>query len=168
MSVRSLLIAAAALALSACGIFAPPSMTPGESESAIIARMGKPTAIYQDGANRLLEYRTNPGGKETWMYRIDSSGRAVGLALVLTVEKFASIRVGQDRQQDVLRKVGAPYDKSYLNLSDHDVWSYMYLENGVWDSLMHVHFDRSGVGRLRLNAIDESRRPVAATADGGP
>ena len=158
---RKFLMAVIAVALTACGVFAPPSVAPGESEASIVSRMGKPTGIYQDGPNRLLEYRTNPGGQNTWMFRLDPSGRALGMEQVLTVEKFASIRIDQDSKEDVLRKVGGPYETSYLRLPDLQVWTYMYLENGVWDSLMHIHFDRNGTVRKMMNAPDLWRRPLA-------
>ena len=157
--IRYFLLASAAILASACSVLAPPSVAPGESEAAVVSRMGRPTAIYQDGPDRLLEYRTNPGGQNTWMVRLDESGRAKSIEQVLTVEKFSTVRVDQDKKVDVLRKVGAPFETSYLNLPDLEVWTYMYLENGVWDSLMHIHFDRSGTVKMLMNAPDLWRRP---------
>ncbi|MDB5798165.1 MAG: hypothetical protein JWP36_2067 [Paucimonas sp.] len=148
------------LLATACSVLAPPSVTPGESEATVISRLGKPTGVYQDGSDRLLEYRTNPGGQNTWMVRVGPNG-AKSIEQVLTVEKFATIRPGQDKKEDVLRKVGAPYETSYLRFPDLTVWTYMYLENGAWDSLMHVHFDNTGTVKMLMNAPDLWRRPVA-------
>lgn len=152
----------AAVLLSGCAFLAPPSITPGENESAVIARMGKPTARYPDGNGHLLEYRKGPAGQETFMVRIDPAGRVVSMEQVLTSARFASIKVNQDKKEDVLRRFGAPYETSYLPLSDLQIWSYTYLENDVWDSIMHIHFDRNGTVRLMINAPDPSRRPVSA------
>jgi hypothetical protein len=153
--------AAALLIASGCAMLVPPSVSPGESEAAIVARMGTPSGIYQDGAERLLEYRTNPGGQETWMVRLDASRRAKSIEQVLTSAKFATVRINQDRREDVLRKVGAPYETSYLSIPELDVWTYMYKEGGVWDRLMHIHFDRSGMVTMLLNARDYMRDPDA-------
>lgn len=158
-AIRYFLCAAMFSVISGCALLAPPSVSPGESEAAIVARMGKPSGIYQDGQDRLLEYRTNPGGQETWMVRLDASGRAKSIEQVLTAEKFATVRLNQDRREDVLRKVGAPYETSYLSLPELDVWTYMYKENGVWDRLMHVHFDRSGTVKMMMTARDLWRDP---------
>ncbi len=81
---------------------------------------------------------------------------------MLTGEKFASVQVNKDRTEDVLRKVGGPYEKTYLSIPELDVWSYMYKENGVWDRVMHVHFDRNGTVKLMLNARDYWRDPDPA------
>ncbi|MDO8299176.1 hypothetical protein [Lacisediminimonas sp.] len=151
--------AATLLIASGCAMLAPPSVSPGESETAIVARMGRPSGVYQDGADRLLEYRTNPGGQQTWMVRLDASGRARSIEQVLTSEKFATLRINQDRREDVLRKVGAPYERSYLSIPELDVWTYMYKENGVWDRLMHIHFDRNGTLKMLMNARDYMRDP---------
>ncbi len=156
------LIAATFSIATGCSVFAPPSISPGESQAAVVARMGNPTGIYQDGPDRLLEYRTNPGGQQTWMVRMDPSGRAKSIEQVLTGEKFASVQLNKDRTDDVLRKVGAPFERTYLSIPELDVWTYMYKENGAWDRLMHVHFDRTGTVKMMLNARDYWRDPDPA------
>lgn len=148
--------------LTACASFpGKPSITPGESESAVVSRLGKPTGTYQDGPDRLLEYRTNPGGQATWMVRLDGSGHARSIEQVLTTEKFATIQPRVDTKESVLRKVGAPYETSYLRFSQQDVWTYMYLDQGVWDNLMHVQFGPDGKVNSLMNAPDLWRRPIA-------
>lgn len=156
----------AALLLSACGVLQNPSVQPGETEQQVISRLGKPTGSYQDGNDRLLEYRTNPGGQATWMVRLDGNGRVKGMEQVLTDQKFASIKPDVDDKESVLRKVGAPYERSYLALPQQDVWTYMYQEQGVWDNLMHIHFGRDGRVKMLMNAPDLWRRPVAGGGHG--
>jgi hypothetical protein len=166
MKLARFLPLAIALPLSACALLTPPSVTPGENESTVISRLGKPTGVYQDGPDRLLEYRTNPGGQATYMVRVDNGGHAKSLEQVLTTDKFATIKPGVDTPESVLRKVGAPYEKSYLSLSKQDVWTYMYRDQGVWDNLMHVQFGQDGKVSMLMNAPDLSRRPVAGGGHG--
>lgn len=162
-----LCVLACLLTLGACAsVLSNPSVTPGENESAVISRMGKPTAVYQDGQDHLLEYRTNPGGQATYMVRVDNGGHARSLEQVLTSEKFATIKPGMDTKESVLRKVGAPYETSYLSLSKQDVWSYMYRDQGVWDNLMHVQFGPDGKVSMLMNAPDLWRRPAAGGGHG--
>ncbi len=67
---------------------------------------------------------------------------------------FAKIEVGKARKDEVLRLVGRPAETSRVFQHDDEVWSYRYKESEVWNSLMHVHFDRDGVVRMRMNGPD--------------
>ena len=138
------------LALSGCAT--PP--VPGETADAVIARWGKPSAIHAAGQDRLYEYPSGPLGQFTWMARFGPDARLVSLEQVLTSEKFATLRVGQSTREEVMRTVGRPAEHAYLRLRDQEVWSYRYKEAGVWNSMMHVHFDRAGVVQMMQNGPD--------------
>jgi hypothetical protein len=140
--------------LSACSVLMPAPVNVGDSESELIAKRGEPTHRYQDGRDRLLEYALGPWGQRTYMARVDANGKVVSFEQVLTVQKFASIKVGEANKSDVLRTIGAPSETSYLTLTDLEVWSYPYKESEVWNSLMHVHFDKAGIVRKMLNGPD--------------
>jgi hypothetical protein len=140
--------------LSACSVLMPAPVNVGDSESELIAKRGEPTHRYQDGRDRLLEYALGPWGQRTYMARVDANVKVVSFEQVLTVQKFASIKVGEANKSDVLRTIGAPSDTSYLTLTDLEVWSYPYKESEVWNSLMHVHFDKAGIVRKMLNGPD--------------
>lgn len=140
--------------LSACASILPRAVNIGDTEAEVIAKRGQPTHRYRDGNMQLLEYMTGPWGQRTYMARLDTSGRLVSFEQVLTVEKFGSIKVGEANKETVLRTVGAPSETSYLPLRDLEVWSYPYKENDVWNSMMHVHFDRTGVVQQMLNGPD--------------
>jgi hypothetical protein len=140
--------------LSACSVLMPAPVNVGDSESQLVAKRGEPTHRYQDGRERLLEYATGPWGQRTYMARIDANGKVVSFEQVLTVRKFASIKVGEAKKEDVLRIIGAPSETSYFARTDLEVWSYPYKESDVWDSLMHVHFDKAGIVRQMLNGPD--------------
>lgn len=140
--------------LTACASMFPQPIAIGELESAVLAKRGQPTHRYQDGKDHLLEYATGPWGQKTYMARIGPDGKVVSFEQVLTAAKFATIKVGAATKDDVLRTVGAPSETSYLSLTDLEVWSYPYKEHDVWNSLMHVHFDRNGVVQKMLNGPD--------------
>lgn len=154
---RSILLVMVAL-LCGCATLFPAEVRIGDNEAEIIQKRGQPTHRYKDGNAELLEYATGPWGQRTYMARLEN-GRATSFEQVLTVEKFATIRVGEANKDTVLRTIGAPGDTSYLSLRDLEVWSYAYKENEVWDSMMHVHFDRSGIVRQMLNGPDPRRDP---------
>lgn len=145
--------------LTGCAALMPAPVNVGDTEAQLIAKRGQPTHEYRDGNDRLLEYMRGPWGQQTYMARIDPQHRVVSFEQVLTVQKFASIKVGSSTKEDVLRTIGAPSETSYLPLTDLEVWSYPYKEYDVWNSLMHVHFDRTGIVRKMLNGPDPRYDP---------
>ncbi|GAB3544658.1 lipoprotein [Noviherbaspirillum agri] len=151
---RNIITAGSLLVLGACASILPAPVNIGDSEAEVIAKRGQPTHRYQDGKDQLLEYALGPWGQKTYMVRIDENRKVRSFEQVLTNEKFATIKVGEATKADVLRTIGAPSETSYLSLTDLEVWSYPYKESGVWNSMMHVHFDRTGVVRKMLNGPD--------------
>ena len=144
----------AALVLGGCAAFMRETPHPGEPRAEVVAKLGPPSAVYPDPPGQVLEYATGPMGQSTWMARIGPDGRLLSFEQVLTGEKFATIKVGAANKQDVLRIIGRPAETGYLRLGDYEVWSYRYKESNVWDSMMHVHFDRGGIVRMMLNGHD--------------
>lgn len=140
--------------LPGCATLFPGSVKIGDTESIVIAKRGYPTNRYQDDKSTLLEYNLGPWGQKTYMARLDASGKVVSFEQVLTVQQFATIKVGIANKNDVLRTIGAPSETSYLSLREMEVWSYPYKEHNVWNSVMHVHFDRTGIVRQMLNGPD--------------
>jgi outer membrane protein assembly factor BamE (lipoprotein component of BamABCDE complex) len=155
MKFRTGVLFAAILAtLVGCASLMPATVNVGETEPQVIAKLGQPTNRYQNGHERLLEYAQGPWGQKTYMARIGADGRLISYEQVLTTQKFSTIKIGEATKSDVLKTIGAPSDTSYLSLTDLEVWSYPYKESDVWNSLMHVHFDRNGVVRKMLNGPD--------------
>lgn len=142
------------LALAGCAAFRP-APVPGDSESVVIQKLGKPNAVYPDpSGGRELEYTQQPMGQFAYMAHIGPDGRLTSYEQVLTNEKFGSIAVDHATKDDVLRTVGHPADYSAVAFHNYEVWSYRYRESGVWNSMMHVHFDQQGVVRQMLNGPD--------------
>lgn len=153
--------------LTGCASLMPPAVNVGDSEADLVAKRGRPTNQYTEGNERIYEYMQGPWGQRTYMARIDSTGRVKSFEQVLTNEKFASIEVGKATKDTVLRTIGAPSETSYLSLRDLEVWSYPYKESNVWNSLMHVHFDRAGVVRQMMNGPDPRFDPDERFLFGG-
>jgi hypothetical protein len=140
--------------MSACSVLMPAPVNIGDPESELLAKRGEPTHRYQVGQDRLLEYALGPWGQRTYMARIGPNGKVVSFEQVLTVQKFGTIKEGEATKNDVLHTVGAPTETSYLSLTDLEVWSYPYRESEVWNSMMHVHFDKAGIVRKMVNLPD--------------
>jgi hypothetical protein len=145
---------AAALLLSGCALFrAPPQ--PGDTVQEVLAKLGEPKDVYTDpDAGQVFSYPQGPMGQFTWMVRFGKDNRLETYEQVLTSEKFGRIKVDRSTKADVLRTVGRPAERSRVALHDDEVWSYRYKESGVWNSMMHVHFDQDGVVRLMQNGPD--------------
>ena len=147
-------ISATFFVLSGCATLFPTPVNIGDTEAEVITKRGQPTHRYQDGKDQLLEYMLGPWGQKTYIVRLGPDGRAISFEQVLTVQKFATIKVGAATKDDVLRTIGAPSETSFLPLRDLEVWSYPYKEADVWNSVMHVHFDKGGVVRQMMNGPD--------------
>ena len=156
------LCGASLLALMLAGCAGPlfrEAPAPGEPLAAVTAKLGQPTSEYPAPDGQMLEYATGPMGQYTFMARIGADGRLVSYEQVLTGEKFATIKIDSAIKDDVLRTVGRPAERSRVAMRNYEVWTYRYKEAGVWNSLMHVHFDENGVVRQMLNGPDPMFEP---------
>jgi hypothetical protein len=152
---RTSLALALALMLTACAPMLRDAPPPGAQVAEVTAKLGQPTAVYPEpGGGQVLEYRGQPMGQFQHMARIGPDGRLVEFAQVLTSERFAQVRVDRSTKDDILRMFGRPAEVSRVGFHDYEVWSYRYKEAGVWNSMMHVHFDGAGVVRQMLNGPD--------------
>jgi hypothetical protein len=147
---KLLMLIIAAL-LSACA--STPPLFPGDAESVVLSKLGTPAARYQVGAEQWLEY---PGFQQTWFARLGADGKLSSWEQVLTQAKFATITLDKANKEQVLRTLGHPVETSYLSLSRLEVWSYQHKESGIWNSMMHVHFDSQGIVRKMENGPDPS------------
>lgn len=142
-----------ALGLSGCAALTPPQ--PGQTEAEVLSRMGKPTATYQDGNTRLLEYHPSRMGQYAYMARIGSDGRLMAFTQVWTIENFQKIVPNKTTQEDVLKLVGQPTEiVQYRNLPEYAAWNYGFRESGAWDSMMTVYIDKDGIVRRLENGPD--------------
>lgn len=152
-SVRAAVLAAC-IGLSGCAGLMRTMPSPGDPVPTVVAKFGQPTATFNDAGGQVLEYAFGPMGQQTWMARFSPDGRLTSFEQVLTGQKFATIKIDVATKEDVLRILGRPAERSYLALPDLTVWSYRYKENDVWNSMMHVHFNRAGVVKMMQNGPD--------------
>jgi hypothetical protein len=147
------------LALSAC---AQPweRFNPGEDQSTLIARLGPPREVYNlpDGGKRLM-WPTQPMGETTTAADISATGKVIAVRQVLQVNEFYKAEVGKWKKQDVLVNFGRPEETAYFPMMKREVWSYRYLEDGVWYQLYHFYFDDGGVLRLTQKTPDPLHDP---------
>jgi hypothetical protein len=154
-ALAALLLSISLLPAKCMSIFNP-YPRPGATEQEVVARMGAPAHRYHDGDASLLEFPGGEFGQETFMARMGPDGRLAVFEQVRTAEKFASLHLNQSDKDDVLKTVGTPSETAWLALAQREVWSYRYKESGVWNSMMHIHFDRDGVVRK----IESGRDPL--------
>ena len=143
--------------LAACSGLGGPAPQPGEPADALQARLGPPTGRYSNGPDTVLEYAQGPSGQTTYMARIGPDNRLISFEQVLSSEKFATVRPGKDTKQTILSTFGRPAQQVHYASVDGDVWLYHYKEQDVWDSLMHVEFNRNGVVQAMVNGPDPER-----------
>lgn len=156
---RVLLACMGALVLSAC---AQPwqRFNPGDDQSTLIARLGPPREVYDlPNGNKRLMWPTQPMGETTTAADVSPAGKIVDVRQVLQPSEFYKAEVGKWTKDDVLVNFGRPEETAYFPLMKREVWSYRYLEDGVWYQLYHFYFDDSGVLRLTQKTPDPLHDP---------
>lgn len=151
---KRLCAASLACLLAGCASLMRPLPAPGTTREQVEAAWGKPTAVYAAPYGQVLEYARGPMGQETYMARIGPDGRLLRFEQVLTDAMFGSLQVGTATKADVLHAIGRPAERSYLDIPQLEVWSYRYRESCVWNSMMHLHFNRSGLLTMLQNGPD--------------
>lgn len=152
--VKTITLAGVLLLGGCASLFGPPPV-PGDTVEDVVDKLGQPRGVYPDpDAGQVFAYPQGPYGQTTYMARFGRNNLLQSYEQVLTNERFATIKVDRATKDDVLRTIGPPTERSYLPLRDYEVWSYRYKESGVWNAMMHVHFDRDGVVRMMMNGPD--------------
>jgi hypothetical protein len=149
----------AAVSLSAC-------MQPwegfqtGQAESTVLARLGQPKEVYDlPGGGKRLMWPTQPMGETTTAADIDASGKVVNVRQVLQISELYRAEIGKWTKHDVLINFGKPEETAYFPLMKREVWSYRYMEAGVWYQLYHFYFDDNGILRLTQKTPDPLHDP---------
>ena len=155
VGLKGLLIGLLFTCITACSTLQIPPPQAGEPESAILARYGQAHARYGLDGETFLEYNSWPFGRQTHIAHLGRDGKLISFKPVLNTATFAQIKVDVATKDDVLRSVGQPYERSYLSLPQLEVWTYPYLQNDVWNSMMHIHFDKQGVVKMMQNGPDD-------------
>lgn len=112
-------------ALAGCTSYGPGGISPGQTEAEVIRSMGTPTerSVLPSQGTR-LEFARGPMGRHTYRVDLDSEGRVVGVAQVLTEQNFALVRPG-DTAESVRQRLGRPSEQS-MAYGNRQLWSYRY------------------------------------------
>ncbi len=119
--------------------------------------MGQPDTVREEeGGARTLEYPTGPEGVRTWMFAIDRDGKLQDYEQVLTLQNFARIQPGLEREA-VRRMLGKPGGVTQFRRQNEEVWEWRFVD-GVDTRTFNVHFD-IGSGKVKQTSITEVHTP---------
>lgn len=131
--------------LSGCAMM--DSTPPGTPLAQVESQFGRHnySCPLPDGGQRVIWSR-QPFGQYAWGTNVDAQGRVGQIKRLLTDQNFQQLSQGVWTPERVLCEFGPPAEKSGVGLpgSIQIVWSYRYLQSGVWNSLMHVYFGQDG------------------------
>lgn len=147
---RGSAVAALALSLSACKNMAQANMDqiipPGASYARITARYGTPDLVcpLAGGGQRAI-WTSQPMGHYAWAANVGADGRIERMEPLLTDRHFDTLVLGWTARQ-VRCEFGPPAYVDTVGLPGYTtvVWSYRYLQDGVWNSLMFVDMGPEG------------------------
>ncbi|WP_256988561.1 hypothetical protein [Bordetella genomosp. 9] len=140
----ALLLLATGLLAGCANIAATPAGTPlADMES----RYGTPsyTCTRPDGARRVV-WSQLPSGSYAWGTDLDAQGRAVRMQALMSPEHFALLRQGDWTPEAVRCEFGPPGRVGAVGLGEkHEVvWSYYYVLDDRWHSVMYVYLGPKG------------------------
>ena len=142
--------AALALSLTACQNMAQANMDriihPGTPYAQIVARYGRPDVLCPlAGGGERAVWTSQPKGHYAWGANVDASGRIERMEALLTDQHFRKLTVGWTPEQ-VRCEFGPPaiIDGVGTPSVSQVVWSYRYLQDGIWNSLMYVYMGHKG------------------------
>ena len=131
----------------------------GADQRSLQQRLGRPTAEYPlpNGGKR-LQYSQMPAGSQVWNYDFDASGRLVGQDQALRYDDFNRIRLGQTREDDILRMFGRPMRVVRVATFNGPVWDYRFNDLNNF-RIVSIHIDPAGVvQRIIYNDEDNWRK----------
>ena len=146
------------LLLQACAGYGGGGLRPGASADEVRSVMGEPAAIYADPAGGWVwAYPRGPVGLHTFMVSFDASGALARVEQVLDDRGFARLRAGADREADVLRLFGPPWQVTAFERSKERVLSWRFRDAWGSPAQFHVVLDQAGLV-LRWMQVPEDTR----------
>lgn len=146
------------VSLAACANIA--KTPPGTPASQMIQQFGRPThtCTLDQGGQRLI-WSQQPAGQEAWGTNTDVNGNVGPVTQLLTDEHFRVLKNGIWTPERLLCEFGPPAEKTAVGLpsSLQIVWSWRYMQDGVWYSLMHVYLGRDGERVTRFHPGPDPR-----------
>jgi hypothetical protein len=147
----------AASVMAGCASYDGRSLRAGASAEEVRQLMGAPAAIYADAqGGQRWAYPRGPAGLHSYMVRIDASARLAGIDQVLDQAFFAQLRIGQDREQDVLRLFGPYWRSEFFARQKELVWTWRFRNPWGNPAQFQVTFDEAGLVK-RWAQVEEDR-----------
>lgn len=143
------------LVLAACATpFNGFDIAPGTPRDAVIARMGRPTAVVPlPGGGERLQYSLEPVGQYAWMVDLDGAGKVIQSRQVLTETDFNRIQPGWTRA-DVEREFGPPALIDRVSSWPGLVMTYRWRDRVNTDMFYFVYLDLQGIVRRAHPGIE--------------
>lgn len=121
-------------------------VAPGTPLADVEQKYGQPSyTCTRAGGERRVIWTQQPSGSYAWGTDVDSAGRTVRIEEVLTEEHFRLLREGWTPDQ-VRCEFGPPAQIREAGLGDmrEVVWSYRYVLDLRWHSVMYVYMGPKG------------------------
>jgi hypothetical protein len=160
-SLKTVLLACAALWLGGCAVFPISSVKPGMSREEVVAAMGAPTAAVALQQGTRLQYSGQPGGQYAFMVDLDAAGRVASVRQVLTEKDFERIVPGRWTEADVLREFGRPALVGRVGSWDGDILTYRWY--GLQDMFYWVYLDGRRVVQKAHAGVEERPSMIVDT-----
>ncbi|WP_199722908.1 hypothetical protein [Pusillimonas sp. NJUB218] len=145
-------------ALTACANIA--KVPPGTPANQVISQFGQPTYTcpLDNGGQRLI-WSMQPFGQQAWGTNTDAEGRVGPVEQLLTDAHFQVLKSGEWTPEKLLCEFGPPAEKTGVGLpsSIQIVWSWRYMQDGVWYAMMHVYLGRDGERVTRFHPGPDPR-----------
>lgn len=145
-------------ALTACANIT--KVPPGTPANQVISQFGRPTYTCPlDNGGRRLIWSMQPFGQQAWGTNTDPEGRVGPIEQLLTDAHFQVLKSGDWTPEKLLCEFGPPAEKTGVGLpsSIQIVWSWRYMQDGVWYSMMHVYLGRDGERVTRFHPGPDPR-----------
>lgn len=155
-TLKTLLLAFAALWLGGCSVFPIGSVKPGMSREEVISTMGPPTADVSLQQGTRLQYSGQPAGQYAFMVDLDTAGRVASVRQVLSEKEFQRIEPGKWTRSDVLREFGRPAQVDRVGSWNGDILTYRWY--GMQNMFYWVYLDGSQVVQKAHPGVEEPRR----------
>jgi len=163
-ALRAAWLLACSVLLSACASYDGSTLVPGKSTAAEVeALMGPPDEKLASAGGSSDWFYTRPSGGVTYAVSLGSDGIVRGVEQRLTEENIAKLEIGVSTQQSVRALFGPPYDKTYFERLQREVWGYKYRVVAE-RMVLWVRFSDDGVVREVLNSIDWDYIPASRSA----
>ena len=150
----------ALVVLGGCASFDGRGLVPGKSTAAEAeALMGPPAQVLPlPEGGKALYFSRMPEGRAVFEVDVNAQGVVTSIEQKLTRLHIWQLANGASTKDDVLKLFGPPGRRSYLNLSQREVWEYKYQDYQDL-RILYVQFSGDGVVREVLDLRDFSREP---------